>query len=156
MVVCLIKIGGTFLKMMTISGIILCNKEDKEFIYTNSKLKEDFSIIIYEEGTHDNTIVKVIKKNKFGLPSMFGEKIILEDNEKHTNSRLCEYIRRNDNSDYAMFVCIFPYIIINKCFAKTVHKFIEWICIKFSIADENSFLRKFEIENDIYFDPEKN
>ena len=39
---------------------------------------------------------------------------------------------------------------------KTVHKFIEWICIKFSIADENSFLRKFEIENDIYFDPEKN
>lgn len=112
MAVCIIKVGGTFLKMMTISGIILCNKEDKEFIYTISKLKEDFSIIIYEEGTHDNTIVKVIKNSKLGLPSMFGEKIILEDNEKHTDSRLCEYIRRNDNSDYAMFVCIFPYIII--------------------------------------------
>lgn len=47
-------------------------------------------------------------------------------------------------------------IIYYKCFAKKVHKFIEWICIKFSIADENSFLRKFEIENDIYFDLEKN
>ena len=38
---------------------------------------------------------------------------------------------------------------------KTVHKFIEWICIKFSITDEDSFIRKFECENDIYLDPEK-
>ena len=38
---------------------------------------------------------------------------------------------------------------------KTVHKFIEWVCIKFSITDEDSFVRKFEIENDIYLDPEK-
>lgn len=109
---CFIKAGGTILKMMTISGVILCNKEDKEFIYTNSKLKENFSIIIYERGTHDNTIVKVIKNSKFGLPSMFGEEIIIEDNEKNTTSNLCEYIRKNGNYDYAMFVCTFPYIII--------------------------------------------
>ena len=38
---------------------------------------------------------------------------------------------------------------------KTVHKFIEWVCIKFSITDEESFIRKFENENDIYLDPEK-
>ena len=38
---------------------------------------------------------------------------------------------------------------------KTVHKFIEWVCIKFSITDEESFVRKFENENDIYLDPEK-
>ena len=38
---------------------------------------------------------------------------------------------------------------------KTVHKFIEWVCIKFSITDEESFVRRFEIENDIYLDPEK-
>ena len=38
---------------------------------------------------------------------------------------------------------------------KTVNKFIEWVCIKFSITDEDSFVRKFEIENDIYLDPEK-
>ena len=112
MAICFIKAIGTVLSIIPISGIILCDKENKEFIYKNSKLEEDFSIIIYEEGTHDNTIVKVIKKNKFCLPSMFGEKIILEDNEKHTDSCLCEYIRKNDNSDYAMFVCIFPYIII--------------------------------------------
>ena len=38
---------------------------------------------------------------------------------------------------------------------KTVHKFIEWVCIKFSITDEDSFIRKFEYENDIYLAPEK-
>ena len=38
---------------------------------------------------------------------------------------------------------------------KTVHKFIEWVCIKFSITDEDSFVRKFEIESDTYIDPVK-
>lgn len=38
---------------------------------------------------------------------------------------------------------------------KTVHIFIEWVCIKFSITYEESFVRKFEIESDIYLDPEK-
>ena len=38
---------------------------------------------------------------------------------------------------------------------KTVHKFIEWVCIKFSITDEDSFVRKFEIESDTYIDPIK-
>jgi len=38
---------------------------------------------------------------------------------------------------------------------KTVNKFIEWVCIKFSITDEDAFVRKFEDENDISFDPEK-
>ena len=38
---------------------------------------------------------------------------------------------------------------------KTVHKFIEWVCIKFSITDEDAFIRRFEDENDIYIDPEK-
>lgn len=38
---------------------------------------------------------------------------------------------------------------------KTVHKFIEWVCIKFSITNEDAFIRKFEDENDINLDPEK-
>ena len=38
---------------------------------------------------------------------------------------------------------------------KTVNKFIEWVCIKFSITDEDAFIRKFEDENDINLDPEK-
>ena len=38
---------------------------------------------------------------------------------------------------------------------KTVNKFIEWVCIKFSITDEDAFIRRFEDENNINLDPEK-
>ena len=38
---------------------------------------------------------------------------------------------------------------------KTVNKFLEWVCIKFSITDEDAFVRKFEEENDINLDPKK-
>ena len=44
--------------------------------------------------------------------------------------------------------------VINK-FQKTVDKFIHWVCKKFSISEEDEFIRNFQLENDIYLDPEK-
>ena len=38
---------------------------------------------------------------------------------------------------------------------KTMYKFIQWICKKFSIYEENELVRNFEIENDTYINPEK-
>lgn len=38
---------------------------------------------------------------------------------------------------------------------KTVDKFIHWVCLKFSISEEDEFIRNFEFENDTYLDPEK-
>ena len=40
-------------------------------------------------------------------------------------------------------------------FQKTVDKFIHWVCKKFSISEEDEFIRNFQLENDIYLDPEK-
>ena len=40
-------------------------------------------------------------------------------------------------------------------FQKTVEKFIHWICVKFSISEENELIRNFELENDTYVDPVK-
>ena len=40
-------------------------------------------------------------------------------------------------------------------FQKTVEKFIHWICVKFSISEEDEFIRIFELENDTYIDPVK-
>ena len=40
-------------------------------------------------------------------------------------------------------------------FQKTVEKFIHWICVKFSISEENELIRNFELENDTYIDPIK-
>ena len=38
---------------------------------------------------------------------------------------------------------------------KTVEKFIHWICVKFSISEEDELIRNFELENDTYIDPVK-
>lgn len=38
---------------------------------------------------------------------------------------------------------------------KTVDKFIHWVCLKFSVSEEDEFIRNFEFENDTYLDPEK-
>ena len=38
---------------------------------------------------------------------------------------------------------------------KTVEKFIHWICVKFSIFEEDELIRNFELENDTYIDPVK-
>ena len=44
--------------------------------------------------------------------------------------------------------------IIDK-FYETIDKFIHWICDKFSISEEEDIVRDFELENNIYFDAEK-
>lgn len=38
---------------------------------------------------------------------------------------------------------------------KTVEKFIHWICVKFSISEEDKLIMNFELENDTYIDPIK-
>ena len=40
-------------------------------------------------------------------------------------------------------------------FQKIVEKFIHWICVKFSISEEDELIRNFELENDTYIDPIK-
>ncbi len=40
-------------------------------------------------------------------------------------------------------------------FYETIDKFIHWICDKFSISEEEDFIRDFEFENNIYSDTEK-
>ena len=40
-------------------------------------------------------------------------------------------------------------------FQKTVDKFINWVCNKFSLSSEEEFIRDFEFENDMYLDSEK-
>lgn len=39
-------------------------------------------------------------------------------------------------------------------FQKTVDEFIHWVCTKFSVSSEEEFIRDFQIENDIYINPE--
>ena len=82
-----------------------------------------------------------------------------ENLENDYNAKLQEETRKIENKyeehiSYLENENSFLKTILNTL-QKTVHKFIEWVCIKFSITDEESFVRKFEVENDIYLDPEK-
>lgn len=40
-------------------------------------------------------------------------------------------------------------------FYKTIKKFITWVCDKFSISEEEDFIREFEGETNTYLDSEK-
>ena len=44
--------------------------------------------------------------------------------------------------------------IINT-FEKTLNKFIHWVCKKFSVSEEEDFIRDFQRETDTYINPEK-
>jgi len=42
-----------------------------------------------------------------------------------------------------------------KTFEKTLNKFIHWVCEKFSVSEEEDFIRDFQIETDTYINPER-
>lgn len=42
-----------------------------------------------------------------------------------------------------------------KAFEKTLNKFIHWVCKKFSISEEEDFIRDFQRETDTYINPER-
>lgn len=109
---CIIRVTGTFFKIKLSSGTVLCNEEDRNFISKKANINEKFYIITYSEGKADNKIAKVILKGKNLFPSMFGDEMIIEETASKENGEICEYIRKNNNADYAIFICTLPYIII--------------------------------------------
>ena len=126
------------------------------------ELQEQNVLLTLALNRQIKTVDKAIKYEKDIQPILDENTELKEKYENlknNYNSRLQEETRKIENKykkqiSYLENENNFLKNIIN-ALQKTVHKFIEWICIKFSIADEDSFLRKFEIENDIYFDPEK-
>ena len=126
------------------------------------ELQEQNALLTLALNRQIKTVDKAIKYEKDIKPILDENTELKEKYENlknNYNSRLQEETRKIENKykkqiSYLENENNFLKNIIN-ALQKTVHKFIEWICIKFSIANEDSFLRKFEIENDIYFDPEK-
>ena len=42
-----------------------------------------------------------------------------------------------------------------KTFEKTLKKFIRWVCKKFSVSEEEDFIRDFQRETDTFINPER-
>ena len=126
------------------------------------ELQEQNVLLTLALNRQIKTVDRAIKYEKDIRPILdenAGLKGKCETMEKDYNTKLQEETRKIENKyeeqiSYLENENNFLKNVINTL-QKTVHKFIEWICIKFSITDEDSFVRKFEIENDIYLDPEK-
>ena len=126
------------------------------------ELQEQNALLTIALNKQIKTVDKAIKHEK-NIKPILNENAELKEKyenlENNYNSKLQEETRKIENKyeeqiSYLENENYFLKNIINTL-QKTVHKFIEWVCIKFSITDEDSFIRKFECENDIYLDPEK-
>ena len=148
---------------------IMINRDEKiqeQIIKPKDKaiqeLKEQNFLLTMALNKQIKTVDKAIKYEKDIKPILdenaeFKEKCeVLEINY---NAKIQEETRKIENKyeeqiSYLENENNFLKNIINTL-QKTVHKFIEWVCIKLSITYEDSFIRKFECENDIYLAPEK-
>ena len=126
------------------------------------ELQEQNALLNIALNRQIKTVDKAIKYEK-DIKPILDENAELKEKceamENNYNTKLQEETRKIENKyeeqiSYLENENNFLKNIINTL-QKTVHKFIEWVCIKFSITDEDSFVRNFEIENDIYLDPEK-
>ena len=126
------------------------------------ELKEQNFMLTMALNKQIKTVDKAIKYEKNIKPILDENaelKVKCETLENDYNTKLEEVTKKIKNKyeehiSYLENENNFLKKVINTL-QKTVHKFIEWVCIKFSITDAESFVRKFEIENDIYLDPEK-
>ena len=126
------------------------------------ELKEQNFLLTMALNKQIKTVDKAIKYEK-DIKPILDENAELKEKcetlENNYNTKLQEETKKIENKykehiSYLENENNFLKNILNTL-QKTVNKFIEWVCIKFSITDEDAFVRKFEIENDIYLDPEK-
>lgn len=126
------------------------------------ELQEQNALLTFALNRQIKTVDKAIKCEK-DIKPILDENTELKEKcknlENSYNTKLQEETKKIENKYVEQISHLenennFLKNIINTL-QKTVNKFIEWVCIKFSITDEDAFIRKFEVENDIYLDPEK-
>lgn len=109
---CIIRILGIFPFILT-NNVLLCNKEDKEFIRQNSNIQGDFDIVYKTTGheyVHD-IVVKAIIKGWNIFPSIYGEQVVIE-RSSDIGGNIERYIHENSNVAYAFLVLLIPYVFI--------------------------------------------
>lgn len=126
------------------------------------KLQEQNSLLYLTLQNQVNTVERASKyeKERKYIMCENGElKEKCENIEKDYSIKLKEEIRKVENKYEDEIYQLekengFLRKVINT-FQKKVDKFIHWVCTKFPVSSEEEFIRNFQIENDIYLDPEK-
>ena len=124
--------------------------------------QEQISLLYLTLQNQVNTVERASKYEKERKSIMCENRELKEKCENMENdysTKLKEEIRKVENKYENEIYQLekensFLRKVINT-FQKTVDKFIHWVCTKFSVSSEEEFIRDFQIENDIYLDPEE-
>ena len=124
--------------------------------------QEQISLLYLTIQNQVNTVERASKYEKERKAIMFENRELkekCENIEKDYSVKLKEEIQKVENKYENEIYHLekennFLRKVINT-FQKTLDKFIHWVCNKFSVSSEEEFIRDFQIENDIYLDPEK-
>ena len=109
---CVIRILGIIPFTFT-NSVLICNKEDKEFIRQNSNIKRDFDIVYTTTGREygDDVVVIAIIKRWSILPNIYGEQVVIE-RASDFGGKIERYIYENFDTAYVLFVLLIPYVFI--------------------------------------------
>ena len=125
------------------------------------ELQEQNSLLYLTLQSQVNTVERASKYEKERKSIMCENKELKEKCENMENDysvKLKEEIKKVENKYENEIYQLekensFLRKVINT-FQKTVDEFIHWVCTKFSVSSEEEFIRDFQIENDIYINPE--
>ena len=100
--------------ILTTEYMIVCSKEDREYIQSISHTNYDFKIAVVKvEGfMNPSSDAKIIINNILPYPTTFGEQKVIENNPDNIKGIISSYIETHSNKLLVLVVCILPYMFL--------------------------------------------
>ena len=99
--------------ILTTEYVMLCSKEDREYIQKISHTNYDFKIAKVEEKGFMNPYsdAEIVINDILPYPSTFGERKVIENNPENIKNNISLYIEEHSNKPLVFVVCLAPYTI---------------------------------------------
>ena len=100
--------------ILTKEYMMICSKEDREYIQSISHTNYDFKIAVVKvEGfMNPSSDAKIIINNILPYPTTFGEQKVIENNPDNIKGIISSYIETHSNKLLVLVVCILPYMFL--------------------------------------------
>ena len=110
----LIPLSIELFTILTTEYMMICSKEDREYIQSISHTNYDFKIAVVKvEGfINPSSDAKIIINNVLPYPTTFGEQKVIENNPDNIKGIISSYIETNSNKLFVLVVCILPYMFL--------------------------------------------
>ena len=99
--------------ILTTEYVMLCSKEDREYIQKISHTNYDFKIAMVEVKGFMNPYsdAEIVINDILPYPSTFGERKVIENNPENIKNNISLYIEEHSNKPLVFVVCLAPYTI---------------------------------------------